>query len=109
MAMVAEGWASSAEDNCRVGKPMCFLCNKASSRHNGGTPYPIKNMVTGDGRDPWRQCRGGAAQVVTAAAVLVVPQLNGHSWADLFSRNYVFKAGFCAWLLAQTAKVEYAG
>ena len=38
--------------------------------------------------------------------MLVVPQLNGHSWADLFSRNYVFKAGFCAWLLAQTAKVQ---
>ena len=63
----------------------------------------------GAGRDPWQQCRGGAAQALTAAAVLVVPQLNGHSWADLFSRNYVFKAGFCAWLLAQTAKVEYAG
>ncbi len=58
------------------------------------------------GRDPWQQCRGGAAQALTAAAVLVVPQLNGHSWADLFSRNYVFKAGFCAWLLAQTAKVK---
>jgi hypothetical protein len=35
-----------------------------------------------------------------------MPQLNGHCWGDLFSRNYVFKSGFYAWLLAQTMKVR---
>ena len=56
-------------------------------------------------RDPWRQAGAPWGQAMTLAAVLVMPQLNGHCWGDLFTRNYVFKSGFCAWLLAQTMKV----
>ena len=56
-------------------------------------------------RDPWRQGGGCLGQALALAAVLVMPQLNGHGWGDLFTRNYVFKSGFWAWLLAQTMKV----
>lgn len=48
----------------------------------------------------------GGPPALAAAAVLVLPQLNGHGVGELLARNYVFKAGFWAWLLAQTAKVS---
>lgn len=48
----------------------------------------------------------GCPQALVYAAVVMMPQLNGHSALDLFTRNYVFKAGFWAWLLAQTLKVD---
>ncbi|BDA43978.1 Uncharacterized membrane protein YuiD [Coccomyxa sp. Obi] len=48
-------------------------------------------------------CRG--PPMLATAATLVLPQLNGNGIGELLSRNYVFKAGFCAWLLAQTAKI----
>ncbi len=51
-----------------------------------------------------RSCRG--PPMLATAATLVLPQLNGNGIGELLSRNYVFKAGFCAWLLAQTAKVK---
>ena len=44
--------------------------------------------------------------MLATAATLVLPQLNGNGIGELLSRNYVFKAGFCAWLVAQTAKVD---
>ena len=47
----------------------------------------------------------GSPQALACAAVVMMPQLNGHGALDLFTRNYVFKAGFWAWLLAQTLKV----
>lgn len=47
----------------------------------------------------------GSPHALACAAVVMMPQLNGHSALDLFTRNYVFKAGFWAWLLAQTLKV----
>lgn len=48
----------------------------------------------------------GGPPALAAAAVVVLPQLNGHGIGELLARNYVFKAGFCAWLFAQTAKVS---
>jgi hypothetical protein len=48
--------------------------------------------------------RKGGPQTISCAAVLMMPQLNGNGALDLFTRNYVFKAGFWAWLLAQTLK-----
>lgn len=50
--------------------------------------------------------RKGGPQAISCAAVLMMPQLNGNGALDLFTRNYVFKAGFWAWLLAQTLKVH---
>ncbi|EIE25732.1 DUF212-domain-containing protein [Coccomyxa subellipsoidea C-169] len=47
----------------------------------------------------------GGPPALAAAAVVVLPQLNGHGIGELLARNYVFKAGFCAWLFAQTAKI----
>ncbi len=49
----------------------------------------------------------GSPHALACAAVVMMPQLNGHSALDLFTRNYVFKAGFWAWLLAQTLKVYW--
>jgi len=48
----------------------------------------------------------GTPHALSYAAVLMMPQLNGNGALDLFTRNYVFKAGFWAWLIAQTLKVH---
>ena len=53
--------------------------------------------------------RTGSPQALCYAAVVMMPQLNGNGALDLFTRNYVFKAGFWAWLLAQTLKVVPSG
>ena len=49
--------------------------------------------------------RTGSPQALCYAAVVMMPQLSGNGAMDLFTRNYVFKAGFWAWLSAQTLKV----
>ncbi|CAK0779515.1 hypothetical protein CVIRNUC_004791 [Coccomyxa viridis] len=49
--------------------------------------------------------RTGSPQALCYAAVVMMPQLNGNGALDLFTRNYVFKAGFWAWLSAQTLKI----
>ena len=53
--------------------------------------------------------RTGSPQALCYAAVVMMPQLNGNGALDLFTRNYVFKAGFWAWLSAQTLKVVPSG
>lgn len=59
-------------------------------------PAPCHRGLFGSGGHP----------ALAAAAVVVLPQLNGQGVGELLARNYVFKAGFCAWLFAQTAKVN---
>lgn len=49
--------------------------------------------------------RRGSPQALSYAAVLMMPQLSGNGAMDLLTRNYVFKAGFWGWLIAQTLKV----
>ena len=68
-----------------------------------------RKYVLGPDHARW-ECREilqkGSPQAFACAAVVMMPQLNGHGALDLFTRNYVFKAGFWAWLIAQTLKVD---
>ena len=80
-----------------------MLIGRTFAQTHDGTEASQHRMACRD------MLRTGSPQALCYAAVVMMPQLNSNGALDLFTRNYVFKAGFWAWLLAQTLKVPPSG